>query len=57
MEASPQEEMGFLKISSLFVLYVECNVATRICAESVDCLGSATVVSTRRYMCFRFTFS
>ena len=35
-----------------------CGVQSRICAESGDCLGSATVVGTGgETLCFRFTFS
>ena len=59
MEVSPQEEManpqgkcsplgdlGFLKISCLFLLCWSAIVATRICSESAVCSGSATVVGT-----------
>ena len=58
MEVSPQEEManpqgikvsplrdlGFLKISCLFLLCVECNRRHSYCSESAFCSGSVTTV-------------
>ena len=63
MEVSPQEEMTNPQGIKVFAverhglpedfLYFYCSVwsaivATRICAESADCLGSATVAGTGR---------
>ena len=63
MEVSPQEEMANPQRMKVFAverpgLPEDCRVfscsvwsaivATRICAESADCLGSATGVSTGR---------
>ena len=39
--------MGFLKVVSFRAVW-SAIVATGICAESVDCLGSATGVGTKR---------
>ena len=60
MEVSPQEEMAYPQGMKMFAVerpglpedFVSfpalwsAIVATRICSESVDCLGSATVVGT-----------
>ena len=46
MKVLPLRDLGFLKISCLFLPAWSAIVATRICFEFADCLGSATVVGT-----------
>ena len=59
MEVSPQEEMANLQGMKVFAFFERhwffrvfsssvwsVIVATRICAESADCLGTASVVGT-----------
>ena len=49
---SPLRDMGFLRISCLFMVFVEVN-RRHSYAESCDCLGSATVAGTGRDSVFQ----